>query len=312
MLLGIGEISLAGRLAMKTFQTIAPIPNSTYNHVGIKVGDVIYNFGGLRPSAIARAEAYKYQYNQHTQIASMPATLRAFGIVSVETDIYIINGLTGLTAANIRNTLYKYNTLTNTYTQLSNTPVASHGSIAFYNNGYIYLIGGSVIYGSEATVKIFYRYNIANDTWEQLPDFPFNAFTLGIAGLKNNKLYLLYGRYIDPLVNIYHTYDIETGIWESFTPIGDIPDPRRWNVTNYDSNNLLLCTGVQYSSGITTYSRSIYTFEYDKLKFTKVNKNYPIDQGFSALFVIDKAVYMFGGTTGTTNGNVVTTSYRLI
>ena len=95
--------------------------------------------------------------------------------------------------------VYKYNTLTDTYTRLRDVPyVYDSGSIvAIDNNIYIY---GSAAGGVENYSKYAYKYNTLTDTYTKITDIPYE-FNQGSAVNINNSIYLISNRIQNLIIN---------------------------------------------------------------------------------------------------------------
>ncbi len=95
--------------------------------------------------------------------------------------------------------VYKYNTLTDTYTRLRDVPyVYDSGSIvAVDNNIYIY---GSAAGGVENYSKYAYKYNTLTDTYTKITDIPYE-FNQGSAVNINNSIYLISNRIQNLIIN---------------------------------------------------------------------------------------------------------------
>ena len=121
-----------------------------------RVGSMVYLFGGDVTSS-APNYAYKYNLADNTwgKMSNMPFKSNYNPAVTVGTDIYIGG------AWNTQ-TFYKFDTLTETYTQLANAPAVMSGAYLVQVGDYIYQIGGEKL-GTK-----MYKYSIINNKWTLL------------------------------------------------------------------------------------------------------------------------------------------------
>lgn len=101
--------------------------------------------------------------------------------IAVGTDIYILGGESnGSRVCNC-----KFNTLTNTYTRMTDIPYDFMGCSAVAVNNDIYLFGLS----NDKT----YKYDISNNTYSSLTDMPYN-FGFGSIVSVGNDVYIFGGQ----------------------------------------------------------------------------------------------------------------------
>ena len=126
--------------------------------------DDIFIAGEWKPDGVYRAIPYDFYSGSAT---------------AIDTDIYLFGGNTNSSYRKA----YKYNTLTNTYTRLTDIPYPfSSGSAAAVGN-YIYLFGGN---GDNNAV---YKYNTLTNTYTQLTDIPY-PFSSGTVAVIGTDIYL--------------------------------------------------------------------------------------------------------------------------
>ena len=122
--------------------------------------------------------------------ASIPYDFFSGSAVAIGTDIYLLGGDSSKTKN------YKYNTLTDTYTQLTDIPYQFYQGAAVAIGTDIYLLGS---YDSKTTA---YKYNTLTDTYTQLTNVPYQ-FYQGAAVAIGTDIYLL-GSYHRTNTRIYH------------------------------------------------------------------------------------------------------------
>ena len=150
------------------------------------VGDDLYIFGYDK-------KAYKFNIvsNTFTQLQSTPKYFQYGRAVAVGTDIYLFGGhpqISGMT--DIYNYTYKYNTLTGTYTQLTDIPYSFKTGGTVYIHPYIYLFGSTY---SEDIYNKAYKYDIENNTYSQLSDIPRKFYSSDAVAINTDKIYLVGG-----------------------------------------------------------------------------------------------------------------------
>ena len=144
-----------------------------------------------------------------TKMASLKAIPYGFSggsAVAIGTDVYLLGGQGNYTAA------YKYDTLTDTYTQLTNIPYDfSYGSaVAIGTN--IYLFGSS----NSSHKQTAYKYDTLTDTYTQLTNIPYK-FLRGSAVAIGTNVYLLGGSESSAKAYKYDT------LTDTYTQLTDIP-----------------------------------------------------------------------------------------
>lgn len=216
-----------------------------------------------------------------TRPKSMPMNGSDHGAVLVGRYIYIF-GLRNTGSTNVG--AYKYDTLTDTYTQIANVPVnfLAGGCSAVGTN--IYLFGGT----SNPTTA--YKYDTLTDTYTKLTDIPFN-FKYGRCATVGNYIYLFGSVYSTATMKYAYRYNVVSGIYGKLT---DIP-------YQFTSGGC-----VAYGTDIYLFgtSRSSYyktAYKYDTV--TKVYaqiKDVPYDFYNGNAVSVGNYIYLFSGSGGET------------
>jgi len=155
-------------------------------------------------------------------------------LTAVGTDFYALG--TSISPYNRYN--YKFDTLTNIFTRMTDIPYVSVGAN-------IYLLGG-YIYGSENILHYNYKYNTLNDTYTRLEDVPI-SFTDNPAVAVGTNIYLFTQE---------GTYRYNTS-HNTYTKIRTIP----FDATTGDA--VVVGTDIYILSGL---SNSVYyNYKYDSL-----------------------------------------------
>jgi len=113
--------------------------------------------------------------------------------------IYVIGGASRLDSslkAEAQKTMYRYDAATDTWTRLPDMSQVRESFAAVYFDGYIYVIGGNYLSGPPITQYLdsAERFNIAANTWEDLPALPGKRGSVPVAAVgKDGKIYLFGG-----------------------------------------------------------------------------------------------------------------------
>lgn len=162
-----------------------PIKNSGTNKHTLAViglGDYIYIFGdAVGSSYYNRNYKYSIKDNTYTTIPNTPTQAIEPALAVYGTDIYMFCGKKA--SANLNKMVYKYDTLTDTFTQLANYP----------NNGYsylyactvgdnIYLFGGMSSSGNDTINRYITKYDPKADSYTTLGSYSYNSSYLSLRG----------------------------------------------------------------------------------------------------------------------------------
>ena len=256
-----------------------------------------------------------------TDTASIPISFSESSAVAIGTDIYLLGGTSTTTWT--RN--YKYNTLTNTYTQLTNIPIYLRNGAAVVIGTNIYLFGGAnnpyysykydtltntytklrdmsspfssgaavavgtdiYLFGSTSSYNKIYKYNTLTNTYTQLADIPYN-FQSGSAISIGTSVYLFGGANNPSKVYKYNT------LTNTYTQLADIP----YNF--YSSAAVVIGTNV-YLLGSTNSSFNHYNYKYDTLTDTYTRlTDIPYNFYSGAAVAIGTDIYLLGGANSST------------
>lgn len=205
------------------------------------VGTDIYLFGGNSGgSAPTYGNNYAYKYDTlndtYTQLANIPYNFRNGSATSVGTDIYLFGGYSSASPhpGVDYNYTYKYNTLTDTYTRLTNIPSPFYGGSVVNVGNNIYLFGSgdtNSVSDDVSYSRHAYKYDILNNSYTRLTNIPyiFNYHDFGV--LVGTNIFLFTSSY----AQVY--------VLESST---------------YENNSVVLAQGRYYQSG---YGIELYNDE---------------------------------------------------
>lgn len=145
-------------------------------------------------------------WNPQENYEQLPYDFYLSSTAIVGTDIFIFFNQT---IAGV-NATYKYDTINNTYTRLSDVPFNSHRSTASVIGTDIYIFGSSVSPNNQA-----YKYDTLTDTYTKLANVPYNASNSSSVAYKNS-IYIFGGS--GGATNTYK-YDINTN---SYTKLANM------------------------------------------------------------------------------------------
>ena len=210
-----------------------------------------------------------------TKMASLkviPYNFYGGSAVSIGTNVYLFGGSGNSTAA------YKYDTLTDTYTQLTNIPYQFYGSVASIRTD-IYLFGSD----SSSYHKYAYKYDTLTDTYTKLTNIPYEFYDGSVVSIGTN-IYL-FGDFTKR--NIAYKYDTLT---DTYTQLTNIP------YEFYGGSVASIGTNVYLFSG--TSDNSTVAYKYDTLTdtYTKLT-NIPYEFYDGSVVSIGTNIYLFGDFT---------------
>jgi N-acetylneuraminic acid mutarotase len=148
---------------------------------------------------------YDPQNNSWIVKSDLPGVSRLWPVTFVvDGEAYVGTGSDSL--ENSLTDFYRYNNTTDTWTQLSNSPVERSGAIgcSLNNTGYI-----GLGFNSNTTLDDLWSYNKSTDTWNQAATFPGGLRDAAYMFVLNDKLYTGGGE--------DQNYDTKRDLWE-YTP----------------------------------------------------------------------------------------------
>jgi len=137
---------------------------------------------------------YNLTTNAWKQMASFPGEAKndLFSVV-VDSCLYTTEGFT---ATDLNRNTYKYSPKTNSWTRLTDSPVARSSTAGFSIGQDLYVGSGYYL----DNFKDFYCYHTLTDSWSRMADLP-DARILSKGITINGKGYILLGRYWDGSLN---------------------------------------------------------------------------------------------------------------
>lgn len=199
--------------------------------------------------------------------------------VAIGTNIYLFGGY----PSDSRKLAYKYDTLTDTYTKLTDIPYS------FYN-GSVVAIGTDIyLLGGQGSVKNKYKYDTLTDTYTQLANLATDTYTHPAIAI-GTDIYT-FGGYNTTT----GTYKYETST-DTYVKLTDVP---YWNASSCVAN----IGNYIYIFGSNTGGKEKLAYKYDILENTYTQlSELPYSMSYAgAIAMNEKEIYLFGGgTTDTT------------
>lgn len=174
----------------------SPFPGSPrYSLVSVGTTNKAYAGLGYNPW---HNDWYEYDpvADSWTQKASFPGDERqACNAFFLNGSVYVGMGTTNVIGgtAVFFNDLFRYDPLSDTWTQVSSFPGIPRASSYYFSTCDLgYIMGGIAfdLSGSQAVLTDFWSYDPVNDEWAQLPDFPTDIMNTGTSFAINGSGYL--------------------------------------------------------------------------------------------------------------------------
>jgi N-acetylneuraminic acid mutarotase len=194
-----------------TWETMAPLPETTGGMRAVAANGKIYVMSGLRNFE------YDPAINEWTTKTPMPTPRNWFAMTVYQNRIYTIGGRAGWTQENgtiDSNANEVYDPSTDTWQILSPMPTNISDINANVVNGKIYMIGG--INHHFPSLSANEMYDIAKDEWTNKTTMPYPVSSYASA-VVDNRIYIMGGFGLGSNQN--QIYDPQTDSWSLGTPI---------------------------------------------------------------------------------------------
>ena len=144
------------------------------------VGDNIYIFIIQPTSGSSDRRVYKYSIanDTYTTVSNLPSERANPSVVAVGTDIYIIGGRDSVSGGYVQNTMFKYNTLNDSYSTLQ-MPFHYQGTSCIAIGTDIYIFRSNTSTDISSSVATSYKYDTLSGKYTQIADFPTSSMTVG-------------------------------------------------------------------------------------------------------------------------------------
>jgi len=171
---------------------------------------------------------------------SQPPARYAFqAALGTDNMLYVAGGQTADATPIVYNQVSRYNSTTNTWSNVASLPVAlGQGTMGAWN-GKIYVAGGFI--GGTSVTNALRIYDIASNTWSSGANMPTSPGVEAAAGaVVNGKFYVMGGDDFNNFLNTNFIYDIATNTW---TTGATLPDMRTNTYGTAASNGLIYVYG---------------------------------------------------------------------
>lgn len=195
---------------------------------------------------------------------------------------------------------YKYNSLTNTWTQIGSFP----GNNIGYSEGFAINGKGYVAIGQSTTsIADVWEFDPATSNWTQKASFPIGGRTEAASFVIGNKAYIVSGSGPTRIYNNdLYEFDPAANTW---TQKASVPAPGGWGRAGFSIGNMgYLCTGTD------SLNSSLSLYEYDPANNSWTQKaNFPgIGRMRGTSFSVNGKGYV-GGGIDPINGTVSLTDF---
>lgn len=217
-------------------------------------------------------ESESWNTTKMSSIKSIPYRFYQGSAVAINTDIYLFGSKYSTTASN-HQIAYKYDTLTDTYTRLTDIPYEFYQGSAVAVGTDIYLLGNGIRN---------YKYDVLTDTYTQVRNIPY-SFIEGLATAVGTNIYLFgssnssYGQYA-------YKYDTVTN---SYTKLTNVP------TRCYMTSAVAIGTDIYL---FCCYNGSLYKYDTTSDTYVKL-ANLPYNTAYSSAVAVNN-IYLFGGESG--------------
>ncbi|MDD3686068.1 MAG: BspA family leucine-rich repeat surface protein [Bacteroidales bacterium] len=155
-------------------------------------GKGYYGLGGAT-SSLSDLWEYDPLSDSWTQMADIPVGVTGAFVFQKDSIVYVGCGTTdGSSTTSYTNNFWKYNIITDTWTQLNDFPgLVRTRAVAFAIDEFGYLCTGYSMYANY--LNDFWKYDPTTDTWELLSNFPVPSRQGAVAFSINGKVYITGG-----------------------------------------------------------------------------------------------------------------------
>ncbi len=226
-----------------TYTQLTSIPYEFTGGSVVAIGNNIYLFGSHQ-SLYNQAYKYDIAEDTYTKLKDIPYYFYDGNAVAIGTDIYLFGSKYKTSSIYVYSKYtYKYDTLTNTYTKLTDIPQQFYDGSAIVIDTNIYLLGGN---SGSINPKYTYQYDTLTNSYTQLTDIPY-PFYNGSAVAIGTDIYLLGGENTNHQQTnyIYNTYkqypQIDKCKYNQTIIVQSMP-------TTPENNNIYIIYGSTYAT----------------------------------------------------------------
>lgn len=210
-------------------------------------------------------------WNEISNYEQLPYDFYLGSTVVIDTDIYIFfnETISGVNAT------YKYDTINNTYTRLTDVPFNSNRSTASAIGTDIYIFGSSV-----SPYNIAYKYDTITDTFTQIANGPYNLYNASSVAY-NNSIYLFGGS--DSTYNACR-YDVDT---DTYTSLANMP-------LDLSAGRVTIVGNTVYMFGLGGSYLQMLKYNIETDTYTRLGQLYSAAR--CLLVPINNYIYIFGSS----------------
>lgn len=279
------------------------------NRVGMQSTNVTYNgkfylFGGrLGESVTGRDTTWLYDGETFAPKRTMPKPIIMGASCVVGDKIYILGGCYSIANGQENQNIYVYDPATDTYVTEGTMPFKALGAALVNMDGYLYMYGGMVSQSETGYPTQFYRYKLADKSWEKL-DWHRSSACHSAAGWEKDGLLYFFGGEQTPNARdgVVRTYDPVTQVWDTKARFTPAPSARSAFGKRYDDDTMIFLGGRPENSGNGLKDCWIYKISTNEWAMLA---DFPWPNAFGCLCVDGDniiSVDSFAGNNGTFHG----------
>lgn len=217
-----------------------------------RIGDDVYLMGGV--GTTKRLLKFNVVDKTFTQLSELPYPCYGHSSAVLGTDIYF----GGYIASNYDDNFYKYDTLTDTYTKLTNLE-GNNGIRNYYDGSMITVNNKLYVIGTWRNDNKVWRYDETTDTMEALSTIPFSTESKQVTAI-GDYIYM-FGGY-NPYGDVLSAYKYDT-VNDTFTQLKSLPEKMIRGAITYKGTDIYLFGGT--SSLKSAYKYDTITDDYERL-----------------------------------------------
>lgn len=269
------------------------------SHTACIIGDKIYCIGGYSGGTSYNESIYIYDITNNTWSTIVldrdPAT--NISITIDGTDIYLFGGWnTTIDASNALTILHKYDTVGDTWTQL--TSLSGEFSSATMNRGVSY--NGKLYIPDERVIN---EYDLTSNEWNRIYQLPSVRYDY-ITTLYEDKIYIFGGINSLGYLDDVWEYDITNNVYTEVS-IVDMPTAAN-GIALVHNSDIYICFGIKNGD----YDNSVGKVDLTENTFEHYIQSSPNETYLHGQAVIGDDLYITGGRLTTGDHHVVTQCWK--
>lgn len=198
-----------------------------HNHDAVRIGDVIWVGGGSSGSSSFFNNLTKLDLgaNSWTSVTAMPQSNLLYYSLGEYADsgwVYCFGGSPGGTGGPL-NTCYRYDTVSNSWSQMADMPEVRRNPMVARIGDTIYVIGGMSANDYTSTRGTVWKYSVFGNTWtpatDTMPDRLGWGRAVAYEYIGGRYIYVLGGYRTGTVVNACWRYDVDNHTWSADRPL---------------------------------------------------------------------------------------------